>query len=154
MSFLRLSDGHVQSFSSFSHMCSCLLMPSSLTFSSSKGKNKKWSGEVGKWEWGECWPSKSPGSHNLAWGGRICNSGGTCNSDGCPCLCLHLCDQEQQLEQESLILGDGVLFTHRSSCKMCEKHSRSMCTAVLLLCRELKLTPAHPGSFRLEVASL
>ena len=29
-------------------------------------------------------------------GGQACNNEGKCNKNGCPPLCLHLCDQKQQ----------------------------------------------------------
>jgi len=55
------------------------------------------------------------------WGGQACNNKGKCNKNGCPPICLHLCDQKQQsviiaqipqyLEDTALIAVSGSWST-------------------------------------------
>lgn len=90
-------------------------------------------GEKRKMKWGsrggEGTGPLNPLEVTLTWGGGIYCSGDTCSNNDCGLLCLYLCDQKQQLEQIPQYLGDRVLFTRPSSCKMHVSCSRKMYAA-------------------------
>ena len=71
---------------------------------------------------------KVPG-HHFSWMGGSCNSWGRCHNNGCPTLCLHLCDQKQQSEHRSLILDGQGVFVSSGSHKLSASCSRNKCTA-------------------------